>query len=559
MPRIPGPLDVPQVGVQNTRRIVPIARDQSGERLQVVGKATTEILGRARDQQIENEVADAELQTRQQLDALRTKIENMPSDQLGHEGYGPYWEQQSQTIVDQATGRLRSPMAQRAWRQRMDTVLQSERTGITQLAQRRAVEGARAGLITSISAAQQTLVDENATPEARALAMETVQTLTRRAAERQVIGADDAAQMVAQAQARSAEFERTQGMRARAQQSEDALWAQSGGDLSVALELARDLDPTLRDEVTDRLTARASRQQAAERVALDDSMGRAYQLIERGGSLASLSQEDRDRITRAGQMDTLRTYQRTRANGGNSEGTWTQMQHASQLRRDALLSLAIDDETARDFAHMDLNAPLDEATAAAMGLTAGQSIRQQLMPDDYTTLRQRQREMLGEVPVGDGQTLGQRAYSMLRAYAEPRAAASGISLSDRREDQTTTRQFRGFLLREAMAFTQENNRLPNQREMQDIADLALRDTQSSGFFGLGRTHRRVFEGTGQTVEVGGTRTSAVRVGYSAIPQYQRERLLRAWIAANPGAPAPDEAGLRRIIEDMYQQELAGDQ
>lgn len=555
MPRIPGPMDVPLAGVQNTRRVVPITRDQSGERLQVIGNATQEILGRARDQQIENEVADAEMSTRRQLDQLRTKIENMPADQMGHEGYGAYWERQSQEIVDGATQNLRSPVAQRAWRARMDTVLQTERTGITQLAQRRAVEGARAGLIQTVSQAQQTVTDENATPEARAQAMEVIQTTLRRAAERRVIGADDAAQMIAQAQARATEFEQHQGMRARAQQSEDAIWAQSGGDLSVALELARELEPALRDDVSDRLTVRASRQQAAERVRLDEAMGRAYQILERGGSLDSLSQDDRTLITRAGQMDTLRTYQRQRAGGGSGEQAWTQMQHSSQLRRDALLSLAIDDDTASIFAHLDLNAPLDQQTASALGMEAGQSVRAQVMPDDYTTLRTRQRQMLGEIPIGDGENIAQRAYQMIRSYAEVRAEALGMEVVERQGQRneglsTRTRQFRGFLLREATAFVQQNNRLPNQREIQEISDLALREAHTAGVLGMGRRTVRTFESNSSL---------PVRVGFNSIPEYQRRRLAEMWAAANPGQTPPDDAAARRIIEDMYMQEIEAGQ
>ena len=79
MARLTGPLDVPYANVRNTRRVIEPALDQTGAQLTALGNATQEILGRVRDQQIENQVVEAELKTRRDLDQLRIEIENAPA------------------------------------------------------------------------------------------------------------------------------------------------------------------------------------------------------------------------------------------------------------------------------------------------------------------------------------------------------------------------------------------------------------------------------------------------------------------------------------------------
>lgn len=548
MVRLTGPLDVPLANVRNTRRVIEPALDQTGAQMTAVGSAVGEILGRARDQQIENQVAEAELLTRRQLDELRTQIENEPASE--GEDYGNRWQERADKIVETNSERLTSPAHQRLWRQRTGEMLVRERAAVDQFAQTRMVQSARAGLLSTIGVAQTTLIDENATPQARAEAMTVIEMSVRRAVERRTLAADDGERMIQAARANQAEFEQNQGMNARAQVLEDQIYAASGGDAVVAREMMLEIDePGLRDRVDDRITVRFDRENAAQRDALDAAMGRAYARIEQGGSLDGLAPGDRALIVDRGQMDTLRNYQRNRAGGGAGSEATTRF---SEDRRNIFLALSNEDELAPVLADLDLYSPLGEQEAGALGLQPGQSVADQVRPGDLLQMRTRQRQMRGEIPLGDSATIANRAYTMLWANAAPQAQAQGVGLSGRQEDADNVRSLRGFLQREATAFVENERRLPNQREMQEITALALtqaRVPRSGNLFDWDGRSRRVFE----------SRPNAdVRVRFSQIPQYQRERLARAYIQRNGSLPE-SEAAARDAIEQMYQLEVAGEE
>jgi hypothetical protein len=547
MVRITGPQDVAFTQVNNTRRVIQPAANDAGARLAYVGAATKEILDRARDQQIENQVADAEMKTRLDLDALRGELEQSQDDPSTYE---KTWEDRARQIVDDNAAKVTSPRHQQLWRQRMDDALVREHIGVTQLVQQRVVQQAQAGFIESVGSAQRVLVDENATPEARAAAMTTIETLTARAVQRRTIAADDGARVVESARGAVAAFEREAGLRQRAQGEEDRIWAAAGGDMNTALEMARDLDGSLRDDVTDRLVTRFSRQGAAERQQLDDSMERAYTAIERSGNLDSIAPEDRAVIVRNGQLDTLRTYLRSRAGVTGSDHAWTAATRRSQLLTNSLLAYAEDNQTAATFGALDLNAPLDEATASALGMQAGQSVRAQVMPDDYMRLRRRQREETGEIAATDdiGEAIT-RAYNAVWRYAQPLAQSRGVSLSSRKKDAERVALFRGFLMAEVRDFVTEKNRTPSAQDIQQITELALMNTRGPGVFnsGLGRTERRVFEAH---------QGARVIVRYSQIPDYQRQRMTELYDQS--GLPTPDtKEEMEHIVEQMYAEELVG--
>jgi hypothetical protein len=223
----------------------------------------------------------------------------------------------------------------------------------------------------------------------------------------------------------------------------------------------------------------------------------------------------------------------------------------SEDRRDVFLALSNEEDTAAAVAELDLYAPLSDDEAEVLGLEPGRSVADQVRPGHLMQMRTRQRQMRGEIPLGENVTIAQRAYTMLRNYAEPVAQAAGVGLSDRQEDRETTRMFRGFLLREATAFVENERRLPNQREIQEITTLALTASRREGFFGLGGATNRVFMAR-PNAEYG----SDVRVAFSRIPEYQRQRLVRAYIQRGGVIPT-NEAEARALIENLYQQELAG--
>lgn len=540
MPRIaPGPLDVRRANLSAVGAVQVADGSRAAASVAQISQAVEKVLNTARDQQIENDVARAELLTRRDLDALRVKLDEDPDN----ETLVTRWTEGAREVVERNASRLGSPMHQRLWRSRADALIESERRGMENLRQTRIVESARAGLIDAVGQAQITMTDANASPQARAEAFTIIETAVNRAVERRTITADAGARMIQAANAAQAEFASQQGLIVQAQTEEDRIWAESGGDLATALELTRELSGPLRDSVENRIEQRFSQAQTARNQSIDDAMGRAYAAIEQGVTLdqfAASNPGDTAVITQRGQMDTLRSYQRSRVVGSGAGVEVTN--RLSEARREGFLALAEEPDTAREFANLDLYAPLEPAEAAVLGLPAGQSVAQNLQPDDLRALRQRQRELRGEEPMGDSnQTIVNRAYTLLRNYAEPVAQARGVGLSDREEDRKTTMRFRGFLLREARDFVEANNRLPTQREIQEITDTALLQSRGGLF---NSTQRRVFEG-GEGREV--------RVPYSLIPEYQQRRLMRQIIASGREFPETPEgaAAAERAVEEAY--------
>lgn len=557
MPRIPGPLDAVPASLSNRRRVVQVIADNSGNRLSAGASAIETVLNHARDQQIENEVASAEMNLRRRLDQLRVDLENEPAanDDAGNArdvDLASMWDERAQQVREELSGGLTAPAARRVWDARADALLTQERGGIVQLQQRRVVEGARAGLMASIGQAQTTLVDENATPEARTGAMTTIETMVRRAVARRTLAADDGERMIQSARANAAAFEQERGMRGRAQGEEDRIWTESGGNFGLALEMARDIDePGLRDMVEDRIATRASRARTAETEAEQEAMGRAYSVLEGGGSIESISRGDRDIITRAGMMDTLRNYVRSRAGGLTGE-SWTAMTRQSQLIHDRMMGVAADRDAARVFARVDLGEPLSAEDALALGVPEGTVIAHGMMPDDLNALVNRQRQLRGEAPVSGSQTILDQAFTRTLAVARRRAAALGLNVQysgsaqnrDAEENRQRRALFESYIMFEVRAYVQTNNALPSDADMNRIATDALRESSSRGIFG-----RRVDEG--RRFEAGRD-GQARRVPWVNIPEWQRERLIRVW--AQRGNTEPPT---RADIENMYMEDLAG--
>ena len=545
MARLRGPMDVEQVAVRNTRRVIEIQASPEAATNARIGRATLEILNTARDQQIENDVATAELTTRRELDELRAELDKDPDNST----LAQRWDEGSAEIVERNSANLSSPMHQQLWRERSMQTLANERRSIVELQQQRTVEAARAGLIQAVGLAEQTLTDENATPEARASAMSVIETSIRRARDRRTIGADDAERMLQAARNRVAEYERTQGMIARAQAEEDRIWAESGGDYAVAQEMARELIGTMRDTVEDRLATRFNRDEAGRREALDDAMEEAYAAIEAGRSIDQLPQAMRDVITRAGQMDTLRNYRDAR-NGG--PGGIAAHERRSGVVRDVVLGASADRERASVIANLNLSAPLTAEGARALGYPEGTNLRAALTQNDYNELIERQREMRGEGGAsGEPNAIINNTFNnRLLPHARRLAALARVNvqqsngMSDESQDIRRRRAaFEAYLYSELRAHVQAYNAAPNDAQIDAIARSALTQSSGGGVWGIGRTTRRRFEASSDT---------PVDVPYSNILPAQRQRLERAWArAGNTEPPTPAQ------IERMYAEELAG--
>ena len=514
-------MDVDQVAVRNTRRVIEIQASPEGEATAAIGRATLAVLNQARDQQIENDVATAELTTRRELDELRARLDEDPDNST----LPQRWDEGAAEIVERNAANLTSPRHQQLWRERSTATLETERRGIIALQQQRTVESARAGLIQAVGLAEQTLVDENATPAARAAAMNIIETSVKRARDRHTIGADDAERMLVATRGRVAEFERTQGMIAQAQTEEDRIWAESGGDYSVAQEMARELTGTMRDTVEDRLATRFNRDEAGRREALDDAMEEAYAAIENGTSIDRLPQAQRDIITRAGQLDTLRTY----LNNRNAPGGIVSAQ--SEAIADELLASAVDDP--RAFANADLEVFL-------AGMNA----------DDRARVRRRQQYLRGEGTDTDGgQTLIERTYADMRAAGVIEANRAGVDVDSAGSggDNIANRgAFNAFMMGAARRFVETNNRAPNARETQEMARTAMLNWRVSG----NGQRRRLYQG-GLIREGRERGRPEVSVNYSQIPQWEADRIVRLLQAQNPNATITEG-----MVVDAYARILA---
>lgn len=536
MVTIPGPADVRTVQPGVTRRVVnmpyqramqPAAEGAATARATgAVADAASEIARRASDQQIENEVAAADMRQRKEIDALVAELRADPDWST----YETRFAERSSEITQRNSESLSSRRAREIWRERTTERTYAGQTAIRTLARERQIENGRAGLISNVNAAEQTVQDPNATPEARALALEVIQTQVQRAVERGIVAEDDGATMLVRAQNAHLQFERTRGLRASAQAEEDRIWAESGGNLGVALQMARDIeDVELRDLATDRIEARFSQSERVRQDSVRNAMEAALTHIEGGGALDGLSAGVRDVLTRAGQMDNLRTYARQRTAPGGT----TVADRESEFVADELMAAATDDPAG--FARADLNEYLPRMNA-----------------DDRRRVTEHQQYLRGERPnEAGGATLTSRAYSDIIAVARPLAERSGVAVSGQAADTRETRgAFETYMMGAARRFVAENARRPTPQEIDQIARTALLEARTPGRFGMGRQTRRVFEN--RMLGEGDRAIPAVRVRYSDIPEWEVRRLMRVWAATREGRPTPEQ------IEEMYARDTAAD-
>ncbi|TXH47205.1 MAG: hypothetical protein E6Q97_27605 [Desulfurellales bacterium] len=541
MVTIPGPADVRTVQPGVTRRVVnmpyqramqPAAEGAATARATgAVADAASEIARRASDQQIENEVAAADMRQRKEIDALVAELRADPDWST----YETRFAERSSEITQRNSESLSSRRAREIWRERTTERTYAGQTAIRTLARERQIENGRAGLISNVNAAEQTVQDPNATPEARALALEVIQTQVQRAVERGIVAEDDGATMIARAQNAHLQFERTRGMRARAQAEEDRIWAESGGNLGVALEMARDIDDVeLRDLATDRIEARFSQSERTRQDSVRNALESAFSHIEGGGTLDGLSAGVRDVLTRAGQMDSLRTYARQRTAGGGGIPN-----EESEYIADSLLAAAEEDR--RAFARADLNEYMPR-----------------MNPDDRRRVREHQQYLRGETPNSEsGELLTTRVYNDIIAIARPLAERSGIAVTGQAERTRETRgQFETYMMGAARRFVAENARRPNASEIDEIARTALLEARTPGVFGMGRQTRRVFEN--RMLGSGDNAVPGVRVRYSDIPEWEVRRLMRVWATRRKTAKTHDEPPTEAQIEEMYARDTAGE-
>lgn len=552
MVQIRRPIDTPDAALSNEVRVTTARPDPRPQATQHAAQIITAIADRARDQQIDNDVRTSTIRLRTRLDALRTQVEQDPD----YATMPQRWAEQSRDISDEVSGALTSPAHQRAWRERSEVMLADEGRYINERTQMRGVEVARAGLIGTLGELQRTMTDPDAVEETRGAALGEIEGAIANAVLRRTINADDGARMLESARNERAEFQRTEGRRARAVAEVDRIWTAADGDYAAAQEFAREIeDPALRDDVEDRLATRYARDEAGAQESLEDAMERAYSMIEEAGSLDRLTVGDRRLIERAGNMDTLRTYMRARLSpDANSQ--------ASENLRYQLMSLnGVTDgvSTARIFAQMPLTTALTEDQAELLqrygvNVQPGLSLRAQLAPDDFEAVRAAHSYARGDEGSGaEGTTLQTRTFNLLWGAAQD---GSGGILPDDINGRTGSnggvenqRRFQAFLSREAEVFVRERNREPNAAEIRQILRTALMNTRSSPVvmgMRVGGTNRPLY----QAADAG----RIPRVPYQNIPVWHRDRLRRELVAS--GVAASTDEQRRAAIEDAYMNWLA---
>lgn len=550
MVRVLGPIDVPQTSLRNQRRVTEVAVDRSGEAMATFGRATSQILNQARDRQIENDVAKAELRTRREMDELRVALDKDPDN----ETLATRWEEGVNEIMQRNAATLTSPAHQRLWQERTTRALEAERRSIVELQQTRFVDGARAGTIEVVSEARRTLVDPNASPQARAAAMDVIQTTIARAVEQRVLTASQGAAELEDARNAQAEYDATQGMIEQSTTQSQAIVQQAGGSASRALELVRALPPgQLRDRTEDRVLEYynqqeflRSRAERAENDAVDDAMERARVAIDRGEGITNA---DRDLLVRRGLWDEVQNARAAAGPGalvGPGRGERLPA-GASSIARNTILAWARDPNGGLErFAGLDLRAPLTDAQAAQFGLDSGVSLLTQLQPEDFSALRDMQ---VGESD--DNQV--QDIYEQILSYAEIVAGLpenGNLNLrSQRNADAATINRFRGFILREAEAFASSGQAL-TQADVQRITSLALARSRGGGFLGMGGRQSYTF--------MAGQDGNTVLVPLARIPMYRRERIALDYYRANPDAEPLSDEEMEALIVERFNAEINAD-
>lgn len=516
MVTVPNSREVQTVAPRVTRQVrsVPFQRaDQvstaGADALSRAGTALVELTNRINDQQIENEIVGAEMRQRKEIDALAATFEN----DTDYETFEQRFADQAGEITARNLESLSSQRARNLWQRRANENTYRAQQAISNLSRQRGVEMARAGLITNLQTAEAALQDDNSTPEARALAMQAIEGQLTTAQARGILAADDAAERLARARNTALEFERTRGLRAQAQEHEDRIWSESGGNLAVAQEMARELEPLMRDTVMDRVEARHNQRERARESSTQAAMEQALIHLEGGGTLDGLSAGVRDVLTRSGQMDNLRTYTRSRA---------ARTTDSSEQVRDRILADAV--ENPAGFARADLTPLLPLMNS-----------------DDRAAVLRQQQYRRGEAPATDGgDDLVDQSFTEVWAIAEGMAAARGVRITGNNQADAQRRgRYRTFLMRATRRFVQQNARQPTMQEREQIVNSAL----------LSAGGERVFENrivnNGSVLGMGGTPAPRIRITYGNIPQYEADLIAREFYTRYRREPTREE------IETIY--------
>jgi len=193
MPRIPGPSDIPDVAVQNTRRVVDVPVDPTGQALQEFGRAAEQVAGRVREARVKSALAEADLDATRELAAIeKSGLTDDDPDTFAQRA-----REAATKVFAERGAKLRDGMARRAWELRSKEALGTFELRAADVSRRRSVDLARADLTRLGETARRDAVDPTLPPEVRARAEANYKSVVQGYVERGVLGDGDAAQEIA--------------------------------------------------------------------------------------------------------------------------------------------------------------------------------------------------------------------------------------------------------------------------------------------------------------------------------------------------------------------------
>lgn len=328
----------------------------------------------------------------------------------------------------------------------------------------------------------------------------------------------------------------------RARTEADRLWGESGGNLGRFLELARDIDDTeVSDAVVARGKTRFNEAQASKAAATDSAMGRAYTLIERTGSFDGLGAGDRAAITNAGLMDTLRTYEVSRAGGGAGQSTGASRRVLNQIEAISMEPTTQAGLTGnqRFLAIVDTMRGIEVPGVTQQTRDYWKRQRAGMTPGDFNKLVSARLGLTNNDAV-------EGVYKDLLALASPLARAQGIdpnNAGNGGDNLETVGQWQGFLLGEARAWVAQN---PGQSMSAQDAELIATRALAKG---RERNEGDWWDGP-ETWAFMASPDRRVRVPFDKIDVDERLAMARRLARTNPNA-GWNERELQRRIEQEY--------
>lgn len=263
MPQAPGPENVPQIPLQNTRDVVAIPRDPVPAEAQRTVDAAVEAVNRISDQQSQIALSQADTEMAVELDRIAERYRADDDWQTAPTRA----RAEAETMFRERGARLRGAAAQRAWSERTVERLGRFELGMRAQSRDRGAQLARANLTSLGQSAEALAGDLSQTEDARATAVNNYIASLDSAERAGLVDADDAARM-------EAAF--SENVRRRVQ---DGLRAEvieriEMDPADLAAELADDDGPfrMLDPDERARLTRQAT--QAAGAMAIDDALER---------------------------------------------------------------------------------------------------------------------------------------------------------------------------------------------------------------------------------------------------------------------------------------------